>query len=166
MTEFISQIGVDWRLLLSQAVNFLLLIALLRFFAYKPIVNLLRERKERIEKGMAQSEEAGRRLGEVNELAREKLKEAEGKAMEMIREGEGRAKEREAELFEKAQKKEEAMIQAAVISAQAKKEETERIVRQEAAAVIKMAITKTVEMDPSHIDEALIKKAVETVASQ
>jgi len=166
MADFINKLGVDWRLLLSQAVNFLLLIAVLRYFAYKPIVNLLNERKRKIEEGIWKSEEADKRLGQVNEMAKEKMKEAEGKAMMMIREGEGRAKEREAELLEEARKKEVAMLKNAELEVLGKKEEAERMMQKEAAAIVKAAIAKTVEMDPEKIDEALIKKAVEIATSQ
>lgn len=160
MQELITKLGVDWRLLVSQATNFLILLALLRYFAYKPIVKLLNERKRKIEEGMFKADEADKRLGEVNELAKEKMKETEEKAMIVIREGEARAKVREAALLEEARKKETAMMKQAELAALAKKEEAERMIAKEAAAVVKAAIAKTVEMDPEKIDEALIKRAL------
>jgi len=164
MQDLLVKLGVDWKLLLSQAVNFLLLVGILRYFAYGPIVKMLAERKRRIEEGVMKSEEADKRLGEVNVMAKEKMKEAEGKAMAMIREGEARAKEREAELLEEARKKEMAMMKSAELAVLAKKEEAAREVAKEAAMVVKMAIAKTVEMDPEHIDEALVQKAIRSIA--
>ena len=38
MSQLFSQLGIDWHLLLSQAVNFLILLVILRLVAYKPIL--------------------------------------------------------------------------------------------------------------------------------
>ena len=45
MSQLFSQLGIDWHLLLSQAINFLLLLIVLRLVVYKPLLNLLHKRK-------------------------------------------------------------------------------------------------------------------------
>ena len=66
MAELAEQLGLDWKLLLSQAVNFLLLLFLLRKFAYLPLLKILKERRARIEEGLAKATEADKRLLEVD----------------------------------------------------------------------------------------------------
>ena len=73
MSEFISQLGIDWKLLLSQSVNFLLLLTALRIFAYKPIVKLMKDRQAKIEEGLAKADEADRRLDEANAAMKTKM---------------------------------------------------------------------------------------------
>ncbi len=72
MSDMLSKIGIDWRLFLAQLLNFLLLFFLLRTFAWKPLLNALQERRNRIKKGLTDAEaaETARRSADAD---REKL---------------------------------------------------------------------------------------------
>ena len=67
-------LGIEWPLLISQLINFLILIVLLRMFLYKPVLNMLNARKERIAQSMKDAER-------VNAAAREAEAE-KGKVLE------------------------------------------------------------------------------------
>jgi F-type H+-transporting ATPase subunit b len=54
--QIVQALGVEWPLLISQIVNFLILIVLMRLFLYKPILNMLQARKERIAQSMKDAE--------------------------------------------------------------------------------------------------------------
>ncbi len=159
-----TQLGIDWRLLISQVVNFLLLLIILRLFVYKPVLNILKKRQEKIEEGIAKTEEADQRLKDVDVISLKKVKEAENKAMGIIKSTEERAKEKEAELLEKAREKETAYMKKVEQSIATEKETSRREMEKEAAELVKRALVKTVELDPEKIDEALIKKAVEQIS--
>jgi len=161
MSELLTQLGIDWKLLLSQAVNFGLLLIILRLFVYKPVLKILEDRKTRIEEGLTKAAEADERLKNVEIDVKEKLKETDRKAMGILKEAENKAKEREARLLIEAKKKESAIFSNAESIIEAKAEEARAVMREEAASVVKSAIARTVELDPKAIDEALIKKAVE-----
>jgi F-type H+-transporting ATPase subunit b len=60
VTEFFNAFGVDLFKLGFQIVNFLLLLWLLRRFAYKPVLGMLDERRRRIAKGLEDAEAAER----------------------------------------------------------------------------------------------------------
>jgi len=70
MSELFSAFGVNWKLLLIQAVNFGLLLAALTYFLYKPILKIIDERREKVAEGVRTAErhiggaggEAGRRI--------------------------------------------------------------------------------------------------------
>ena len=64
MAELLSQLGIDGKLLLSQGVNFGIVLAVLTYFIYKPLVKILNERKTKIEFGLKGAAEAEIR-GEV-----------------------------------------------------------------------------------------------------
>jgi F-type H+-transporting ATPase subunit b len=164
MLELVEQLGLDWKLLLSQAVNFLLLLVLLRQFAYKPLLAVLKERRAKIEEGLAKADEAERRLLEVDDIARDKMKATEGEAMAMIRATEDKSKKLEVALLGEAHKKEAAMLANAELAAKAKEAAAMAELRSEAAEIVKRAIVRTVELDPKSVDEALVKKAVAEVA--
>ncbi len=164
MKELINQLGIDWRLLISQAVNFLILLVVLRVFAYKPILGMLKERRARIEEGMAKAKEADTRLQESNAAAKEKMKQTEQEAILLMRKAEADAKRAEAKLMNEAKIKEAALFAQAETIMQGKAEEAKRQMRREAAAVVKAAIAKTVELNPKDIDDTLINKAVKMVS--
>lgn len=48
----LSAIGLDWRALLFQLVNFIVLLWLLKRFAYRPVVKLLEARRQKIEESL------------------------------------------------------------------------------------------------------------------
>lgn len=164
MAELVEKLGVDWRLLLSQAVNFLVLLAVLRHFAYKPLLKMLKERRVKIEEGLAKAEEAETRLLEVDEISKGRMKATEAEAMAMMRSTEEKSKKAEAAMLDEARKKEAAMLAGAELAAKAKEEAAMAKLRIEAAEIVKQAIIRTVELDPKAIDEALVRKAVSEIA--
>ena len=113
--SFTTQLGIDWKLLLSQVVNFALLLIILRFFVYKPILNMLKKRQEKIEEGLAKSEEADVRLKEVDNISKKRIKEVEKEAIGIIKNTEEKAKELENELLEKAKNKEIALFRLSIL---------------------------------------------------
>lgn len=64
-----NQLGISGTLLLSQIVNFLLIMFLLRMFLYNPILNMLDQRKKRVEQSM---KDVDRASGAAAEAEREK----------------------------------------------------------------------------------------------
>src|SRR3989344_5513235 len=106
MRQLLEQLGIDWHLLLSQGVNFFLLLIILRFFVYKPLLKLLHDRRARIEEGLTKADEADRRLREVDVLGMGKIKEAETQALGILKKTETDAKTLEAKMLTEAKRKE------------------------------------------------------------
>lgn len=52
MDAIIDAFGLDLRLIIIQIINFGILLAALVYFLYRPILNLLKERAEKIEQGL------------------------------------------------------------------------------------------------------------------
>ncbi len=163
MSQLLSQLGIDWRLLISQAVNFFLLLVILRLYVYKPLLKIMHERRDRIQEGIAKAAEADERLKEANHLGVQKIKEAEGQAMSILKKTEMDAKELESKLLAKAKEREDAALKSADERVRAKEAEADRAITAEAAALVKAAIAKTVELSPEKIDEALIAKAIKEI---
>lgn len=160
MQELLHQLGIDWKLLASQAVNFGLLLVALRIFAYKPLLALMRERRERIEEGLMKADEADARLREVDGRVRERMKEAENEGLALLRRTESQAKHLEARLTAEAHEKESAMMKDAEAKARAKALEMEAEFEKGAARMVRDAIMKTVELSPKSVDEALVGQAL------
>jgi F-type H+-transporting ATPase subunit b len=101
-------------LFFSQVISFVIVAILLRRFAYKPILNVLEERRRRIEEGQLNAEKIKRQLDEAEKRYSEILAKANAEAQKMIDE----ARESSAHLAERKQK--EAIAAAEQIIAKAR----------------------------------------------
>src|ERR1051325_6896715 len=102
MSDLLNKLGIDWRLLLAQAVNFGLVLVVLRFTVYKPLLNVLKKRREKIEKGLHDAELAEKHLSEADKLMASKIAEGEEKAVAILNATEKGSKEMENKLLEAA----------------------------------------------------------------
>lgn len=161
MLQLVSQLGIDWHLLVAQAVNFFLLLTILRMFVYKPLLKMMHDRQMRIEGGLMKADEADRRLHEVDEMNIGKIKATENRMLEMMKHAESEAKVAEARMLAEAKRKEAEALKNTEVLLKAREEEARRASEKEAAALVRRAITKTVELAPGAIDDAMIAKAVE-----
>lgn len=155
----LGQLGIDWKLLLSQVVNFTILLFVLQRFVYKPLLAVIKKRNEKIGEGLQKAEEADIRLREVDVIAKQHLQKADLQSIQIIKTTEDRAKKLEESLVKKAQEKQQQLLAQAQAQYEKQQEESRKKVLQEAASLVKRLIVKTVELEPEAIDEALIEKA-------
>lgn len=83
----IAAIGLDWRALLFQIINFTILLILLRLFAYKPILNILEQRRTRISLSLQQAEEIGIAKNEMTTTKDRLIAEAHLEAQRIVAAG-------------------------------------------------------------------------------
>jgi F-type H+-transporting ATPase subunit b len=69
-------LGINLTYLISQIVNFVLLLVLLRMFLYKPIVGMLDRRSEKIKTDLQEAEEARSKAEAAKQEYEEQLEEA------------------------------------------------------------------------------------------
>lgn len=156
----LSQLGINWKLFLSQAVNFFILLIILRAFVYKPLLAAIKKRNEKIKDGLQKAEEADVRLKEVDVIAKGKLQDAEQESIDIIKQTEARGKELEQSLKLKAEQKQQELMAQAQAAYLRQKEESKNLVFGQAVQMVKKIIAKTVELKPEAIDEALVNKAI------
>jgi F-type H+-transporting ATPase subunit b len=162
--ELIRQFGVDWKLLLAQVVNFLVLLYLLKRFAYGPVIAMLHERRRKIEEGLKASEDAKKRLAAAEQTRTAIILKAEEEAVGLVSQAEETAKDQAKTIVNAAEAKSEQVL----ISGQKKLEE-ERLkledeVRSNAHDLVKTALASTLQkMNPTERDEALIEQALKAL---
>lgn len=76
-------LGIEWPLLVAQIVNFIILIVLLRMFLYKPVLNMLNARKERIAQSMKDAERVSAAAREAEQEKAKVLEQARREAQEI-----------------------------------------------------------------------------------
>lgn len=120
--EAIQSLGIDWRLLVAQIVNFVVLLILLRKFLYTPVLNMLESRKVKIEKSLKDSEEADQKVAQC-EADCKKLSQGAVKESETIVTSAKKLAESEAKkIVAEAEKKSQRIIALAEEEAKTKKE--------------------------------------------
>ncbi len=160
MNALLDQLGINWQLLLSQAVNFFILLIVLYFAVYKPLLKIIKERREKIEVGLQKAEEADVRLREIDNVGKEKIKQAEQESIKIISKTEEKARVLADDLQKKAEEKQKEVLAQIEKNKKLQEEEAKQQVLKGAGELVKKAIAKTVELGPDKIDEALINKAI------
>ncbi|MBI4080364.1 MAG: F0F1 ATP synthase subunit B [Candidatus Levybacteria bacterium] len=111
--EIVREFGVNPYLLFAQVVNFLIIFYVLKRFAYKPILQMLKNREETIKKSLKQAEETQKLLEETERKEREILKKAREEAKQMIEEAKKDQETLSQKAHEETRKQAEKMIQDA-----------------------------------------------------
>lgn len=110
MEELIKTFHIEINLLVAQFVNFAIILFVLWKFAYKPILKTLNDRTKKIEKGVKDAEEAGKKLKETAEKEKEILIKARKEAQDIIKKSETDAKKNAQSIMEQAKEQNEKMI--------------------------------------------------------
>jgi F-type H+-transporting ATPase subunit b len=84
--ETLEQFGVDWPHFIAQCISFLIVAGLLYKFAYKPVLTVLEERREKIAQGLANADQIKKDLANAQAKAQEILNQANAQGAKMIEE--------------------------------------------------------------------------------
>ena len=112
--ETAETFGFDWKIFFSQVISFVIVALVLRQFAYKPILAVLEERRQRIAEGLLNAEKIKQQLAEAEQRHAEILAKANAQAQKMIDD----ARESSAHIAER--KQQEAVVAAEQIMAKAR----------------------------------------------
>jgi F-type H+-transporting ATPase subunit b len=146
MTELFTTFGVNWKLLVMQAVNFGLLLLVLWKYVYTPVLKLIDERREQIAEGVRTAEAATRRLAEADTEAKGLVGAAAKDGEALVASARLRADEKAQEILKSA----EAKATQALADATLRAEETKRKALQESEKEITRAAMLAAEKILAH----------------
>lgn len=75
-----ESLGLDFKILIAQIINFGLLLFILKRVLYKPVIDLLDQRRKKIEETLENSKKAEERLIQIEEKQKEILQQAQQRA--------------------------------------------------------------------------------------
>lgn len=155
----LASLGIDWKLLVAQAINFLILLLILNRFLYKPIVQLLSDRKKRVEEGIKSAEAAKSELEKARNEAKKIISKAIDDAQKLQSESKKIAEQEVTKILTSAQKRAEKIIEGAKTSAVAEEEKVERQAKAKIAELVTVAVEKILEQkqDEKEIDRLIQK---------
>ena len=123
MQELFSAFGVNWSLLIAQAVNFGIVLVALWYFLYKPVLATLAKRQELVAKSVTEAKLAEELFARADGEAEARVKAADTEAEKIV------TAAREAAGVEKARLLKEAEERAARVSEDAEARAAEALVR-------------------------------------
>jgi len=82
-----SDLGIDWKMLVAQTISFAIVLFVLWRFAYRPIFVMLQVRREKIAEGLANAEKIKAELARTEAERKRILAQAGDVANQMIEEG-------------------------------------------------------------------------------
>lgn len=144
-------------------ITFILLLAVLRAVAWKPLVGVLTTREEKIRTALLQAEEAQRRAEQLLEENKRQMAAAEGQAQQIIKEGRLMGERIKTEIVDRANQASRQMIAQATVEINREKESALKELRTEMADLV---ITASGKILDANLDTPKQRELVDTVIKQ
>ena len=141
-TEGIGALGISLNAFLFQGLNFLVLLGVLRIFAYPAIIRALEDRKQKIDEQLKNATERERTLADANLPASTIIDVSHAQAQRVLQDATTRSEKILADTFTKSQEETEQLVRASHARIAADVETARRKLREEAAMFVVAATEK------------------------
>lgn len=158
--ELLEKFAVDWRTLLAQIVNFLIVLAVLYKFAYKPILKILQDRTNKIDKSL---KDAAAIQQKMENLAKEKtalIRKAKQEAQKILEQAQLQAETNSQETMEQTKEKVQSMIDKARREIQEARHSLVAEVRADLVDIVALSLAKIL---TEKLDAGTDKKFIDQV---
>lgn len=153
MEQIIKDFGIDPLLLAAQIVNFLILLYILKRFAYKPILGVLEKRKQTISESLKNAEEIELKLQKTEEEREKALDKAAKEAKIVLDEAAKSAEGIIQEARLKAQSDMEEMLEKGKESMQLERAQIQQELKEELAGLVALSLEKVINKSMSEKDQ-------------
>lgn len=160
MESIVSTFHIDWKIIIAQAVNFGIVFAVLYIFALKPLGKLMRERSERIAKGIDDAKSNSALLEKTREEYEDALSRARAEADKIFQQGKKEAEGQKTRMLE------EAKNEAAVIIENGKKvleAEKVKMVGEARKEIVSLTMKATEKILGGKLDASFDEKMVKEI---
>src|SRR4030043_137796 len=158
----ISELGINWGVLVTQVVTFIILLVLLRLFAYKPLMRMMDERSRRVKESVEQAEAVKQQSAKAEEELKKQLEQASREGQDRITRAVKAGEELKQKAEEEAKRETEKLIVKARSEIRQERDAAITDVRREFADLAVLAAGKVIEksLDAEEHHE-LIEKVLE-----
>ncbi|MCR4313884.1 MAG: ATP synthase F0 subunit B, partial [Candidatus Uhrbacteria bacterium] len=131
----LGTLGINLKIFLAQLLNFAIVMIVLWKWAYKPIVKLLEERQEKIERGVKQAQDVEKRVGDLERERHEVMATAKSEAAKVLEDVRVSADERKKELLAKSKEEVKGVVAKGKAQLEEQKVQMIQEAREEIAAI-------------------------------
>jgi F-type H+-transporting ATPase subunit b len=157
MDSFITTFHIDWKIIIAQSINFVIVLAVLYFLLIKPLKKLMSERSGTIEGGLNDAKANAELLANTKKEYDQVLANAKAEANTIFQEGKRDAEAKKAEMMEKAKKEVDNMVLSGKKVLESEKAKIIEEAKQEIVSLVVMATEKLLENNP---DKAYEEKVI------
>lgn len=162
--EVFSQLGIDWKLLLAQMINILILLVLLYKFLYKPVLKALDDRQKMVTDSVHKADEITTRLRVTEKEQHDLLAKAREEAQEIVTQARAMAKVQTEEAMTRTRAEVENVVRQAKVNIEAEKQKMLMEASGQLADVVVNATKKIMgEVVDEKIERSLAQKAVDAL---
>lgn len=147
MDELITKLGVEWKLLVAQIINFVILLFVLKKFLYTPLLKFMNTRKEKIVQGLEKAQKAEEVFNEIQEQKQQELAKIYKQAQEIIVKAKESASQKQQEILKTTEEKAQKIIMDAKQQIQVEKEIMIKQIRSDIAHLVTDATGKILEQE-------------------
>lgn len=143
MEQIFEVFGLDVRLLIIQMINFGLVLAILTYFLYKPLLKVIEKRRADTIEAVANAERAANELAEADTKKKEIVTNANLEAEQIVASARDAGKEKEAQIIKEAQERSDKMLSEARDQGAETKRQYIMESKEEIAKLVVMGVEKT-----------------------
>jgi F-type H+-transporting ATPase subunit b len=144
MESIIETFHIDWKIIIAQAFNFIVVFIVLYIYALKPLSKLMKERSEKISQGINDAKTNALVLNQTQKEYDAKLQEARVEAQKIFDAGKKEAEVKKAELLEKARLDVATMIENGKKNLEAEKAKIMEDTKKEIVSLAMLATEKII----------------------
>lgn len=148
---------------MAQTINFAIVFAVLYFFALKPLLKIMREREEKIDKSIKDAKKIEEELVRTEKNYVEEIAKARREAMAIIEDANKQSEERKKDAVAKAKEEIGQIINKEKESIRAEKDKTMKEIKKELAGLIVASLEKVL---AEKIDNKKDKEFIEKIIKQ
>ena len=152
--NLLGTFGIDGAIIVAQAINFLIVVGALYWFAIKPVLSTMDERQKKIADGLQYAEEMKSKLAESEREQAELLKRASEEAQGIVKEARDQAKTYYDQQVQQTSGKVEEMIRSAKQANEFDREKMLSEVRQEIAQLVVATSAKVLDKELTDSDRS------------
>lgn len=159
--ELLNTLGINWQLLLVQLLNFVILIGVLSYFVYKPILKVIDARRERTAKAMEDARQIEQQRKEIEEFKVEQLRKMDLETGAFLEKAKTQAEQTKREILDSAQNEaDQILVKAKEQLAEERKKLVSDVQGSVAEVVVRLS-EKLLEREFSREDQARIQQSLE-----
>ena len=160
MDAFIETFHIDWKIIIAQSINFIVVLFVLYYLLVKPLKQMMKERGETITGGLNDAETNKELLMKTKKEYDDVLQNARIEANTIFQEGKKEAETKKREMVENAGKEVEQMI---LNGKKVLESEKAKMIEEAKNEIVSLVVSATEKLLESHKDEAFDKKTIEQI---
>lgn len=159
--------GLQWVDMLVQLFFFLVLLALLKKFAWGPLMNMMEKREQYVANEIEEAEKSRAEAEEASKEAAEQLNQVRAEAQKMIEDAKAAGSKQEEQIIAAAKKEAERLKEAAQADIQNEKERAIQALQDKVASLSVLIASKVIEKELTEQDqEKLINEYIKEVGEE